>query len=404
MSSPPPAVNLDFRRQALWSLVAGVVGLIACLVGGLLMPAAFFPAYLAAHQFFLGIGLGCLVLLMIYHITGGAWGFMLRRILEAGVRTIPVLAILFIPLLFGLKQLFPSVRHDLIESNHLVHHQWPYMNLPFFIVRTIAYFAIWIAMSIVLNRWSRRHEETGDHVLPGRLATFSAASLVVFGITLHFASIDWLMALQPVYHSTMIGPLYGSGQVLSAHAVALLVLAYLLRRTALAEYTSPDVLNDLGNLLLTFVIIWAYMAYFDYMLAWIANLRHEAIWFLPRTLGGWGVVAIVLVVLHLAVPFFLLLMRDVKQNPRALAAVAILILAAHLLYCWWQVLPAFPNPGLWHWLDVAAAIGIGGIWLADFFWELPRFPFVAMNDASRLTALLLQQEAEHELEAEVAHA
>ena len=191
------------------------------------------------------------------------------------------------------------------------------------------------------------------------------------------------MALQPVYHSTMIGPLYGSGQVLSAHAVALLVLALLLNRTALGEYRSPDVINDLGNLLLTFVIVWAYMAYFDYMLAWIANLRHEAIWFLPRTRGGWGIVAVILIVLHLAVPFFLLLLRDVKQNPRALAAVSILLLAMHLLYCWWQVLPAFPDPGLWHWLDIAAAIGVGGIWLADFLWELPRFPFVAIHDASR---------------------
>ena len=406
MSSQGPHSGLNLRRQALVSLAAGVIGLAACLTGALLAPAAFFPAYLAGYRFFLGIGLGCLVLLLIYHLTGGAWGFLLRRILEAGTRTIPLLALLFIPLLLGLRQLFPWARPDLVESTHLLQHQRPYMNLPFFIVRAVIYFSIWIGSAIVVNLWSRRHSETGDAALSRRLATFSAAALVAFGVTLHFASIDWLMSLQPVFHSTMIGPLVGSGQVLSAQALALLVLALLLYRTPLAQYASADVFYDLGNLLLTFVIVWAYMVYFEYMLGWIANLRHEAAWFLPRTRGGWGFVALVLIVFHLAIPFFLLLMRDVKRRPRILAGVCVLILAAHLVFGFWQVLPAFPDPGPWHWLDAAAVIGIGGVWLACFLWELRRFPLVADHDASRITALILRQESEEEFEGatEVAHA
>jgi hypothetical protein len=389
-------LRTDLRRLALRSLVAGAVGALACLVGALVAPEAFFPAYLAVYHYVLGFGLGCLMLLMIYHLTGGAWGFLLRRILEAGARTLPILAILFLPIVVGLRHLFPWAQPELAESLRVLEHQRRYMNLPLFLVRAVAYFAVWCGLAIVLSRWSRQQDQGTDPGIERRLGALSAAGLIAVALTLQFMSVDWLMALQPAFRSTIFGPLMGSAQVLSAHALVLIVLALLLPRTPLGEYAAPDALNDLGNLLLTFLVVFAYMVYFQYMLVWIANLRHEAAWFLPRTQGFWGVVALVLIVLHLGVPFFLLLMRDVKRNPQALAAVSGLILIAHLVYQFQQILPAFDVPTFAHWVNAAAVVAIGGLWLADFLWELGRLSPVALNDPSRATALHLLREAEEE--------
>jgi hypothetical protein len=383
-------------RLALRSLVVGLVGAVACVIGVIVAPQAFVAAYLAAYHYALGFGLGCLMLLMIYHLTGGAWGFLLRRILEAGARTLPVLAALFLPIALGLRHLFPWAEPELAKSLPILEHQRPYMNLLLFLTRAVAYFAIWCALAVVLSRWSRRQDESGDPALANRMAALSAGGLVAVALTLHFAAIDWVMALQPTFHSTIFGPLLGGGQVLSAHAFALIVLALLLRRTPLGMYASPDAFNDLANLLLTFLVVFAYMVYFQYMLVWIANIRHEAAWFRPRTEGAWGIVALVLIVLHLAVPFFLLLMRDIKRNPRALAWVGGLILVTHLVFRFQQTLPVFDVSGASHLVGVAVVLCVGGLWLADFLWELGRLPPVALNDPSRATALHLLREAEEE--------
>ncbi len=200
------------RRAIWWALIAGIVGLIVCAIGGWFAPFAFFPEYLAAQQFFLGIGLGCMVLLMIYHLTGGAWGFVSRRILEAGSRTVPVMAILFLPLFVGLGVLFPWARPELREISHLLKHQEPYSNIPFFCVRSVLYYVIWIGFIILLNLWSRRQDETGDPAVTRRLATLSALGLLIYGISVNFAAVDWQMSLQPAYHSTIVGPLLAPGK------------------------------------------------------------------------------------------------------------------------------------------------------------------------------------------------
>ncbi len=262
MSDSGETLGADLRKLALRALIAGAVGGIACVAGALVAPEAFFSAYLAAFHYALGFGLGCLMLLMIYHLTGGAWGFLLRRILEAGTRTLPVLAALFIPIAIGARHLFPWAQPELADSLRVLQHQRPYMNLPLFLTRGVIYFAIWNGLAFALSRWSRRQDETGDPALARRMSALSAAGLVAVGLTLHFASIDWLMALQPAFRSTIFGPLMGSAQVLSAHAFVLIVLAVLLRRTPVGEYTSPDAFNDLANLLLTFLVVFAYMVYF----------------------------------------------------------------------------------------------------------------------------------------------
>jgi hypothetical protein len=396
MSSEPPFLLPQLGRLTRPALFVGLGGAAGCAIMAWLAPGAFFPAYLAAYHFVLGIGLGCLVLLMIYHLTGGAWGFLLRRILEAGTRTLPLLAILFLPLALGLGVLFPWAQPGAADSEQL-RHQRPYMNAPFFFARAAAYFGVWVCAALLLEVWSRRQERSGDPVWVRRLGTASAIGLVCYGVTIHFASIDWLLALQPAFRSTIFGLLMGSGQLLTAHAVAVIVFAVLVRGSALGEYASPDAVNDLGNLMLTFVVVFGYMVYFQFMLIWITNLPSEVAWYLPRLHGAWGTVSLALIVAHLGMPFFALLARDVKRSPRALACVGGLLLAAHAVYDFQTVLPAFSGAAPGYAVAVAAVVAVlavGGLWAADFLWELGRRPLVPAHDPSAEAALTLLRESE----------
>jgi hypothetical protein len=306
----------------------------------------------------------------------------------------------------GLGDLFEWAHPDAVRASRELQHKEPYLNIPFFWIRAGLYFVIWISVATVLNIWSRRQDRAAGPGLKRSLATLSGVGLVLLGITIHFASVDWLMSLQPRFRSTIIGPLWASGHLLSAQAFTLVVLAAVLRRSPLKDYVSPDALNDLGNLLLTFVVVWTYMAYFGYMLIWIANMQNEVIWFLPRSSGAWTVIAWLLVIFQAAVPFFALLVRDVKRSAPALALIGALLLVTDLVFNYFQVLPSFGAAGATTlWINFLPPLAIGGAWLADFLWELQRFPLVAINDPSRESALHLRRsEEENEHWAEVSHA
>ncbi|HZZ80217.1 MAG TPA: hypothetical protein VFE62_17010 [Gemmataceae bacterium] len=390
-----------------WSLLAGIVALAICVLGAIFDPDQFFRAYLAAYQFYLGLALGSFVVVMIYHLTGGAWGFLIQRILEAAMRTIPYLAVLFIPLAFGLGSLYLWANPDEVAADKELQHKQIYLNVPFFLIRAAIFFALWTAFAWVLDRWSRRQDETGDERYAERQATLSGPGLIVFGISITFAGVDWLMSLQPHFRSTIYGPLIVTGQILSGHAVALIMLAWLaphppfteaLKSDAPSEQdgingvVSPKALNDLGNLLFTFLILWAYMVWFQFMLIWIANFPYEVIWYLPRSRGGWQWVAYTLLVFHFIIPFSLLLSRDLKQHLPTLAKIAGLILATHLAYVYYLVMPSFPDSTiLEHWMDFVMPIGIGGLWLWSFLHELKRRPLLARQPEDRAEALHLRK-------------
>jgi hypothetical protein len=394
--------QVEATRLQLGGLVVGAAALIACVVGAFFSRdwAQFFRAYLAAYVFFLGLGLGSLVILMVYHLTGGAWGFLLRRILEAGTRTIPILAVLFVPLAFGLVYLYEWARPEVVEVNKNIQHKAIYLNPVFFLVRAALFFVLWSGLAFILDAWSRRQDQTADPGLMSKFARLSGPGLVVYGLTLTFASVDWIMSLQTTFRSTIFGPLVASGQLLSAFALSAIVLAWLAPRPPMSEHFSELGLNDVGNLLLTFLIIWAYMVFFQFMLIWIANLPYEVIWYLPRSRGGWQWVTWVLVVFHLFIPFFLLLMRDVKRHAPTLARVAGLLLAMQLVFSYYLVLPAFPKTDISeHWMDFLTPLAIGGLWLADFLWELTRRPLLPAHDvneeaAAHLRKLALEEEME----------
>jgi hypothetical protein len=215
------------------------------------------------------------------------------------------------------------------------------------------------------------------------------------------------MSLQPAFRSTMFGPLFASGEILTGFACALIAMAWLLARPPLADVVSVEALNDLGNLLFTFLILWAYMALFQFVPVWIADLRNDVIWYLPRSRGGWQWVAWAQFLFHFALPFFLLLMRPINRNPWALAAVAGLLLFMHLVYVYYQILPVFPDTHLWvHWMDFVAPFGVGGLWLANFVWDLKHGPVLPAHDLNREAALHFHQldQEQEALEREAHHA
>jgi hypothetical protein len=393
MSTLPETDRATLERLGWTSLAVGIGALVVCVIGAFFGPEQFFRAYLASYLYYLGLGLGCLAILMVYHLTGGAWGFLVRRFLEAGSRTLPLLALLFLPVGFGVGYLFDWARPEVVAQDPKLQHQQVYLNVPFWWGRAVLFFAIFLSLDYLLNAWSRREAETGDPRYAWRLESLSGPGLVAFGVCMHFASVDWLMSLQPAFHSSIFGPYVVSGQVLSAMALVLAALALAARRTAVGDAVSVEALGDLGNLLLTFLIIWAYMAFFQFMLIWIANLPFEVIWYADRSRGGWKWVAWAVFLFQFAVPFFLLLQRTVKRNPAYLGSVAGLVLFTHLMFSHYQVLPSFPGTTIaQHWMDFLMPFGLGGVWLAYFVWQVRRRPLLPEHDHNEGHALRLRQE------------
>jgi hypothetical protein len=392
VSTLPARERAELGRLQWGALAVGVVALIPCIVGAPFWPTQFFRAYLAAYQFYLGIALGALAIFMLYQLTGGAWGFLTRRLFEAAMRTLPLLAVLFTPIAVGIRYLYPWANPEIVAQSKQLQYNHIYLNAGFWWVRAVLCFVVWVGIAAILSYWSRQEDRTGSLTLPRRFRLVSAPALVAYGVSITFASVDWVMSLQPAYHSTIFGPEFAAGQLVTAQAFVLITLAWLVAQPPFAELISLETLNDLGNLLLTFLVIWSYMVWFNFMLSWIANLPEENIWFLPRSQGGWQWVAWATFVLHFAVPFFCLLLRDVKRSPRALAGVAALIFFMHLVFLYFQVMPAFPDTTIAdHWMDFLTPLGIGGIWLAFFLWQLGRYPVLPLHDPNRGEAVHLRQ-------------
>jgi hypothetical protein len=386
-----------FRRCRVVALAVGVVASLVLAVGGLFDPAQFFRAYLAAYVFCLGLSLGSLAILMIYHTTGGAWGFLIRRFLEAAVQTLPLMAVGFVPIALGVRHLYPWAQPEEVASDPIVAGQSIYMNVPFFMARAVLYFALWLLWAANLIRLSRKQDRTRDPSVAYWLDGWSGVGLLVYGVTLHFAAVDWLMAIQPPFHSTIFGPLVLSGQLLSALALAVLVLCLLGGRTPLADFIRPKVLNDLGNLLFSFVVVWAYINWFQYMLSWIANLPYDAVWYVPRFESGWQWLALLLLSLNFAVPVLVLLWRAAKRSRLVLGSVAALVLVTQAAFSIYQAVPPFDAYGIAaHWMNLVAPFALGGLWLAYFQWRLGGMPVLAEYDYNENSAAHLRTIDDHE--------
>jgi hypothetical protein len=377
------------------ALLVGAAGLIAGGAGALTNPDQFFRSWLIGFLFCLGLAIGSLALLMLQHLSGGKWGLVSRRILEASSGTLPIVALFFIPILFGMRRLFLWARPEAVQADAILQMKAPYLDVEFFIGRAVVYFAFWVVCAWLLNKWSAAQDRGEVAVRPEdtvRFRTVSGPGLLFLVLTVTFASIDWIMSVDPHWYSTVFGLLTVAGQGLSALAFTIAVLAMVAPERTLSRYLAPEQFHDLGKLLLAFVMLWAYLNFSQFLIIWSGNLPEEIPWYIHRIRGGWGVVALLLVVGHFALPFLLLLSRDVKRHNGMLARVAGVVIVMRLLDLIWLIAPTFDahgaagdaaHAGLWfpiHWMNVVIPLGLTGVWIFLFARLLRSRPLLPLND------------------------
>ena len=379
----PPIVKTIGQR----SLIVGVVfGLIA-LILAFLRPEQFFRAYLLGFMCWLGVSLGSMAILMIRHLTGGGWGMVIRRILGAAMRTQPLLALLFIPIILGMHKLYIWAQPlDQIADKHLSEHlkdiTKTYLTTNGFVIRAIFYFAIWNLLSYLLSHWSRQTDRAGAPDNTERFKAVAGPGLILYGFTISFAAIDWVMSLDPSWISTIFGLVILIGEVLSAMCFAVVVERILFNYKPMSEMLSPDFVHDHGKWMLTFVMVWAYFNYSQWLIIWAGNLPSEITYYMRRLNGGWGYVGLFIVMFHFAIPFGTLLSRPFKRNIRKLVWLAVWLMLMRYLDLFWIIEPNFSTTFQVTVADIVVPIAIGGFWLAYFFRNLGSLPLLPLYDPS----------------------
>lgn len=379
-----------------WALIVGGVFLVIMIAGAFIDPRQFFQSYLIGWTFWTGIAVGSLALLMLQHLTGGGWGFVIRRSLEAATRTLPLMAVLFAPVILGAH----SIYHHWTETDELAQHpvvqfKSPYLNLPFFTVRAVVYFSVWLVLMFLLNKWSLTQDRTADSRYARNMRVLSGPGMVALIFTVTFASIDWYMSLEPEWFSTIYGFIFVASWSLSALAFVIAVMAALAKDEPMNRIVAPLHFHDLGKLLLALVMLWAYFAFSQYLIIWSGNLPEEIGWYIVRTHGVWGAIVITIATLHFAAPFLFLLSRELKRNPRRLVLVAGLILLMRFIDLLWMLVPAFSGEHFsFSWMYLVAPLAFGGLWLAMFTWQLSKRPLIPINDP-QLESVLEQAHASH---------
>lgn len=388
MTSPQPngapfvlAADHPLQRLQGRALLVGVLGFAAATAGFFLSREHFFRAYLVAYLFWFGVGLGCLGILMIHHVAGGRWSAAIRRLLESGTRTLPLMALLFLPMLLGLHDLYEWARPEDVAHDPILQAKSPYLNVPFFIIRAAIYFAVWLLLARFLNRWSTEQDARCDPKLLVRMELLSRGGLVAMFLTMSFASVDWAMSIEPHWYSTIYGVIFIGGQLLAAMAFVIQIAARLVTRGPLTEVITAKQFHDYGKLLLAFVMLWAYFNFSQLIIIWSGNLPEESPWYMKRMEGGWQYVGVAIILFHFVLPFVILLSRDIKKRAGLLAGVALFVFVMRFVDMYWLIIPAFsPKVFSVHWVDAAAVFGMGGVWVWFFVWQLRRYPLVPLHD------------------------
>jgi hypothetical protein len=386
MSAPALPTPFSILRLQRSGLVTGCVFLLALVVGLALDREQFFRSYLLGWLFWLGVAVGCLGLAMLNQLTGGLWGLVPRRVHEAAARTIPVMALLFVPVLLGLGSLYLWARPEVVAEDAVIQTKTAYLNAPFFVARAALYFAVWSGLATIISRWSNRQDEDADPARAGHLRGVSGIGLVALSGTTTFAAIDWGMSLAAHWFSTMYGVLFIVGWTLSGLSFTIVLVAHLAAEAPMKKALRPGTVQDLGKLLLTFTMLWAYVNFSQFLIVWSGNVSEETPFYVQRLQGGWGVMAVVLLLFHFALPFALLLSRSLKRSARRLALVAGLMLVMQLVDLYWLIGPDLMTHGhghaplRLHWMDVAAIVGLGGLWLFLFARQARRWPILPLGE------------------------
>lgn len=365
----------------------GLAGLVALLITGFLARGsgedAWLPLlhdYLIGFAFWAAVAVGMLGVLMIHHTTGGWWGYPLRRIWEAGTRTMPLVLVFFLVPLFTMPHVYAKWAHPDTANRILMAKVW-YLNVHGWILRAIVYFAIWLGLSFWLNSLSAREDSTGDPALSHSMEAVSAPGLVIGSATITVAGVDWVMSLEPSWFSTMYGFLWIVIFLLAGYSFAVVVLNRLAVNDPLKNALEPSRYLDVGNLMLVFTLLWAYLSFSQFLIIWAGNMKQEITYYSSRAFGAWGVIGGLLLLLHFFVAFFCLLMRSIKRRLPRLAKVALLQFSLTLLDLYWQTAPAYEKSPSWADIGILfAAVGLGGIWVGVFCMQLKKYPLLPLHD------------------------
>jgi hypothetical protein len=370
-----------WNRVPAIAVVCALLGAAACAVLGMADPKQFFFSWLVSFLFFLSLALGALFFVLIQYAAQGGWGIVLRRIGETVFATIPVLAVLFLPVLLGLRDLYSWSVPGAAEHDGLLRWKAPYLNVPFFLIRAALYFGVWSFIAMLYYRRSRGQDTTGDPAVSAGLRRFAGPAIIVLALTQTLASVDWIMSLTPHWYSTMFGVYFFSGSFVGFIALLSVAAVAMRRATLLDTVISPEHLHDVGKFLFAFVAFWAYIAFSQFLLMWYANLPEETIWYKARMQGSWMHVSLFLMVGHFAAPFFYLMGRTVKRNGATLAVGGAWLLAMHFVDLYWQIMPTLHPEGLRpSALDAAALVAVGGCFVAAASWLMRRQALVPLRD------------------------
>ena len=376
-----PMLQTRLRRFQLGFLLVGLGTLAVTVLGGLSNPAQFFFSYFYAYLFWLGLSLGCFLVTMIHELTGGRWGYPTRRFLEAGFMVLPLMLVLFVPVFFGLRHLYPWARATEVAAEKILQKRHVYQNDWAYILRVFFFLGVWSWIALCLRKWSLQQDRTTDPRPKIKARTLSGPGIVIYGLLGTFAAVDWIMSLEEHWYSTMFAVIIIIGQILAAFSFAVVMLTLFSGEEPIARIVTKAQYHQLGNLLLAFVMFWTYVSFGQLLIIYSGDLPHELDWYLHRISGNWKIVVAILGAFHFFVPFYLLLFRAVKKHVMPLTILAALLLLAHLVDSYWLVMPTFHSAGLApSWMDFTAPVGIGGIWLSFFLARLKTAPLVPQQD------------------------
>jgi len=387
--TPSDTLRPQMERVQRNALFVGLVALLVSLIQLFMNPSHFWQSYLFAYIFWAGLALGCMGVFFLHNVVGGNWGVAIRRLMEAGLQTLWMFVLFAIPIFFALGTLYKWTDAGYRAEHFAVGHKAAYLNPTWFIIRTLLYFAIWLFSGLRILKMANEHDRTGDPALFKRIKARSAPALLVFVLTTTYAFIDWIMSLEPDWYSTIYGWMFTVGEVLITFSFLVAVLVLLSKREPFASFLTRQHYHDIGNLMLAFTMLWAYMSFAQFLIIWAENLPDEIPWYVRRFSGGWGYIGWTISIFMFCVPFFILLQTRIKRNPRALRTLAIWIILMRVLDVFWIVAPAWRQRGLEvYWTDLVALIGLGGIWLAYFIRNLKARPLLASNDPRDTYSLL----------------
>jgi len=378
------------RLQTRALLVGGLALFVAIFLGGLKTPGAFFQSYLMSFMLVLGLTLGSLGLTMLQHLTSGHWGVIIRRPLESATRTLPLLVVAFLPIaLFGMKYLYPAwLDADKTKEEPLSKFQQSYLTHGGYLTRAVIYFAVWLLMMFVFNSMSKQQDANReDRALRRRFKMLAGPGIILYVFAMSFAAIDWVMSISPHWASTIYGFLFVAGQLISSMALMIATVVLLSRSEPFASVLQKRHLHDLGKLLLAFVMLWAYFDFSQLLIIWSGNQPEEISFYRTRLYGGWGVVAVIVLVFHFLVPFLLLLSQDLKRNPKLISRIAVWLILMRLVDLFWMTRPEFTSRAAPTWLDLVLPIALGGIWLGFFAFNLKQCPLLPLGDPKLAEAI-----------------